>query len=68
METAWPNGARTTIVFRPWRPAISAMRLPKKPQAATITVSPGSASDAMPASMPDVPLAESAIVRPSLRR
>ena len=47
---------------------MSIMRLPKKPQVATITVSPGSASEARPASMPEVPLAESAIVNPSLRR
>ena len=65
---AWPNGARTSITFTPWRRAISIMRLPKKPQLPMMAVSPGSTSEARPASMPEVPLAERAMVRPSLRR
>ena len=69
LGTAWPNGARTSITFGAVSPGdLDRCGCRRSRRTPTITVSPGSASDARPASMPEVPLAESAIVSPSLRR
>ena len=68
LGTTWPSSTATSTTFAPWRLAISTMRAPKKPATPMMTVSPGSVSEAMPASMPEVPLAESESVRPSSRR
>ena len=66
--TIWPSGAVSSTRSAPARRAISAMRAPKNPAWSTSTVSPGSTRFAIPASMPEVPLALKQSERPSERR